>query len=50
MDACGTEPLTISIDRLGICRTRRPCVNIGRSDENGILEGGSGQRELFGIF
>lgn len=42
--------LTISVDCLGICRTRIPCVDIGRSDENGILEGSSGNGDLFGIF
>jgi len=47
---CGTGPLTISVDRLGICGARRPRVDVGRSDENGILEGGSRNGDLFDIF
>lgn len=42
--------LTISIDRLGICRTRPPRIDIGRSDEDGIFEGGTGGGDLFNIF
>jgi len=49
-DRCGTESLTISVDRLGICRTRCPCVDISRGDENGILEGSSRNGDLFDIF
>ena len=47
---CGTKSLTISVDRLGIRGTRRPCVDVGRGDENGILEGSSGNGGLFDIF
>jgi len=47
---CGTESLTISIDRLGICRTGCPCVDIGRKDEDRILEGSSRNRDFFDIF
>ena len=44
------ESLTISVDRLGIGRTRCPCVDVGRSDESGILEWGAGNGDFFGIF
>ena len=32
------RPPTISIDCLGICRSRRPFINIGPNDEQGIAE------------
>jgi len=47
---CGTGPLTIPVDGLCICRTRCPRLDIGRRDEDGILEGSSRDGDFFDIF
>ena len=50
MHTCDMEPPTISIDCPGISRPRRPCVNIGRSDEQRTHDRGSGSGGLLDIF